>query len=75
MQCPICKQGQTAAGTATVTLRRDGLTLVVKAVPAQVCDNCGEEYVDEKAAAQLLGDADASARAGHEINVRHFQAA
>ena len=75
MKCPICKQGQTAAGTVTVTLERGGLTLVVKAVPAQVCDNCGEEYVDEKAAAQLLGDAEAAARTGTEINVRHFQAA
>ena len=75
MKCPICKQGQTAAGTVTVTLERGGLTLVVKAVPAQVCDNCGEEYVDEKAAAQLLGEAEDCARAGTEINVRHFQAA
>ena len=75
MKCPICKLGQTAAGTVTVTLERGGLTLVVKAVPAQVCDNCGEEYVDEKAAAQLLGEAETSARAGTEINVRHFQVA
>jgi len=75
MKCPICKKGQTTAGTTTVTLERDALTLVVKAVPAQVCDNCGEEYVDEKAAAQLLSDAESSARAGNEINVRHFHAA
>jgi YgiT-type zinc finger domain-containing protein len=75
MKCPICKKGETAPGTATVTLERDGLTLVVKAVPAQVCDNCGEEYVDEKAAAQLLARVDSEARAGTEINVRQFQAA
>ncbi len=75
MKCPICKKGETAAGTATVTLERGGLTLVVKDVPAQICDNCGEAYVDEKAAAQLLAEAEASARAGTEINVRHFQTA
>jgi len=75
MKCPICKKGDTAAGAATVTLERGGLTLVVKDVPAQICDNCGEEYVDKKAAAQLLAEADASARAGTEINVRHFQTA
>ena len=75
MKCPICKQGETAPGTATVTLERGDLTLVVKDAPAQICDNCGEEYVDEKAAAQLRGEVEASARAGTEIDVRHFQAA
>ena len=75
MKCPICKKGETAAGTATVTLERGSLTLVVKAVPAQVCDNCGEEYVDEKATAKLLDSLQSEAGAGTEINVRHFQTA
>ena len=75
MKCPICKHGETTAGTSSVTLQRGGLTLVVKDVPAQVCDNCGEAYVDEQAAAQLLEEAEAEARAGTEINVRHFQVA
>ena len=75
MKCPICKHGETTAGTSSVTLQRGGLTLVVKDVPAQVCDNCGEAYVDELAAAQLLEEAAAEARAGTEINVRHFQVA
>jgi hypothetical protein len=29
------------------------MTLVVKDVPAQVCDNCGEEYVDADVTARL----------------------
>ena len=75
MKCPICKKGETASGTATVTLERDGFTLVVKSVPAQVCDNCGEEYVDEATTAELLAKVESEARAGSEINVRHFQTA
>ena len=75
MKCPICKKGETAAGTATITLERAGLTLVVKSVPAGSCNNCGEEYVDETATAQLLAAAETEAHAGTEINVRHFQAA
>jgi YgiT-type zinc finger domain-containing protein len=75
MKCPICKQGETAPGTATVTLQRDGLTLIVKEVPAQVCNNCGEEYVDERTTAELLAKVESEARAGTEINVRHFQTA
>jgi YgiT-type zinc finger domain-containing protein len=48
MKCVICKQGETQPGTAIVTLTRETLTLVVRDVPAQVCENCGEEYVDEE---------------------------
>ena len=47
MKCVICKHGETKEGTTTVTFDRDGMTLVVKDVPAQVCTNCGEDYVDE----------------------------
>ncbi len=54
MKCVICKQGETQPGTATVTLQRASLTLVVKSVPARVCQNCGEEYVDEETTTQLL---------------------
>jgi YgiT-type zinc finger domain-containing protein len=75
MKCPICKKGDTAPGTTTVTLQREGLTLIVKAVPAQVCDNCGEAFVDEKVTAQLLDNVESEARDGSEVNVRHFQAA
>ena len=75
MKCPICRKGETTPGTATITLERGGLTLVVKSVPAEVCNNCGEEYVDETATAQLLAAADTEVHAGTEINVRHFQAA
>ena len=32
MKCPICKKGETAADTATVTLERRGLTPVIKEV-------------------------------------------
>ena len=38
MQCVICKQGETRPGMTTVTVERNGLTLVIKNVPARVCD-------------------------------------
>ncbi len=70
MKCPICKHGETVPGKATVTLERGATTLVVKGVPAQVCENCGEEYVDENVVARLLSEAEESERAGTEVNVR-----
>ena len=72
MKCVICKQAETTLGTTTVTLERDGLTLVVKNVPAQVCPNCGEAYVDEKAAAHLLKTAEQMAQAGAQVDVRQY---
>jgi YgiT-type zinc finger domain-containing protein len=74
MRCVICKQGETRPGLATVTLERDGLTIVFKRVPAQVCANCGEEYVDEEAAARLLRTAEEMARAGTQVEVRQYLA-
>lgn len=75
MMCVICKHGETTPGQATVTLSQGRLTLVIKGVPARVCENCGEEYVDEATAARLLEAADDAARIGVEVEVREFMAA
>ncbi|MDO8585623.1 MAG: type II toxin-antitoxin system MqsA family antitoxin [Armatimonadota bacterium] len=75
MKCVVCKQGETLLGKATVTLDRDNLTLVVKGAPAQVCSNCGEEYLDEEIVAELLGTAEEEARAGTQVDVREYRAA
>lgn len=75
MKCVICKNGDTQPGKATVTLERGGTTLVIKAVPARVCANCGEEYVDESVTAHLLKTAEEAARAGVQVDVREYAAA
>lgn len=74
MLCVICKKGSTRPGKATVTLERDGTTLIVRGVPAEVCKNCGEEYVDETAATSLLKTAEEAARAGAHVDIREFAA-
>ncbi len=75
MKCVICKHGSTQAGTTTVTLERDDTTLVVKGVPAQVCDTCGEEYVDEAVTARLLVAAERAVTDGVQVEVRQYVAA
>ena len=70
----ICKNAETEAGTITVTLERDALTLVLKAVPAAVCPNCGEAYVDDEIAGRLLETAKELHRSGAQIDVREFAA-
>lgn len=75
MKCVICKHGETQEGRVSVTLEREGTTLVIKNVPAQVCRNCGEEYVNEETTTQLLKTAEEVAGAGVEVDIREYKAA
>lgn len=75
MKCVICKNGETKPGPATMAFTRDGTTVVVKDVPADICDNCGEEYLDEAVTDRLLAIAEEAVRAGVEVDVRRFVAA
>ncbi len=75
MTCAICRIGDTHPGQTTVTLERDQTTLVVRGVPAAVCGNCGEEYVDGQTSIDLLDLIDRVARAGVQIEVREYVAA
>jgi YgiT-type zinc finger domain-containing protein len=75
MKCVICKQGETEPGTTTITFDREGITLVVRSVPAEVCDICGEAYVDGAVNARLLEQAEDAARKGVQVEVREYSAA
>ena len=74
MKCIVCKQSETRPGKATVTLERGTVTLVVKGVPAKVCPNCGEEYVDEEITGRLLKAAEEAAEAGVQVDIREYVA-
>jgi YgiT-type zinc finger domain-containing protein len=74
MKCAVCKLGETRKGHTTVTLERDGAALVVRKVPAQVCDNCGEAYVSAEVTRSLLQSAREALRPGVEVDIREFAA-
>ncbi len=75
MECVVCRNGETKDGSTTVTLERRGVTLVVRRVPAQVCENCGEEYVGEEETTRLLCLAEDAVRGGTQLEVRDYMAA
>lgn len=75
MKCVICRHGKTQAGETTVTLDRDGTVIVFRRVPAEVCDNCGEAFVDETVTESLLTSAERAAASGVQVDVRQFSAA
>ncbi len=74
MECVICKQGKTGPGKVTVTLQRGEAIIVFKKVPADVCDNCGEYYLEEQITEQLLDRAESAVKNGTEVEVLKFAA-
>ena len=74
MTCLICKHGETKPGLATVTLERSGCTVIFKRVPADICENCGEYYLAENIADELLRRADAASKNGAEVEILGYAA-
>ena len=64
MICLICRQADVVDGVTTIRFERGEMKLVVNNVPARICSSCGEEYVDEEVAAQLLLDAEEVSMSG-----------
>jgi YgiT-type zinc finger domain-containing protein len=75
MKCVICKNGETKPGTTTILLERANTTIVIKQVPAEVCQNCGEGYVDEETTDRLLQMAEDAIKSGVQVDIRQFKAA
>ena len=64
MKYAVCRHGETALATATLTVQRDAVTPVARGVPAQVCENCGGEYVDAGEVDSIVVLADATVELG-----------
>lgn len=72
MICVICKSGTPESGTTTVTLERGGNLIVFRRVPAKICSNCRESYLDDGVVDEVYHTADEAAKAGVEFDVREF---
>ena len=74
MKCVICKQGLTSDGGATVTLERGGSIIVIKDVPAEVCENCGEYYLSETTTEKIQTMAEQAVKQGIVIEILRYAA-
>ena len=74
MNCVLCKHGQTRPGQATVTLQRGETTVILKGVPAEICENCGEYYLSDDMTDQVLERAEAAVKSGAEVEILRFAA-
>ena len=75
MKCPICKHGETENGCATVVLERNETTLVFKHVPADICNNCGEEFINDSISVELFSVAKQAVEAGVQVDIREYLSA
>ena len=72
--CVICKRGEVKPGTTSLTIERGGMTLVVKGIPARVCDSCGEGYFDKATTRRIEAIAEQLQGTGVEVAVRQYAA-
>ncbi len=74
MKCTICKFGEMRDGKVTVTLQRDSSIIVIKNVPASVCENCGEYTLNESVTKKLMNTAEQAVANNAEIEVLQYAA-
>ncbi len=74
MKCVLCKHGDTKPGKVTVTLERGETIVIIKDVPADVCENCGEYYLNETVTEKILGMAEEAVKNNAEVEIRRFAA-
>ena len=74
MKCAICQNGSTTEGATTLVLERGQTLVVFKSVPAQICSNCGEEYVSSAVNRTLLSRAQREWEEGIILEVLNFAA-
>lgn len=74
MTCTICKSGVMKPGRVTVTLQRGESIIVIKNVPAAICENCGEYTLDEQVTAEIMRLAERAVANNAEIEVLQYAA-
>jgi YgiT-type zinc finger domain-containing protein len=68
MQCILCKHGTTHPDIVTVTPERDSCIIILKDLPADICENCGKYYLSQSTTAAVLS------RAEYEVEILRFAA-
>jgi YgiT-type zinc finger domain-containing protein len=74
MDCVFCKRGSRRPGKVNHTFYRGDSIIVVKDIPAEVCDFCGEAYLSDAVTdviERLIADA---VRKGAEVEILRYAA-
>jgi len=74
MKCLICKHGETIYGKTTVVLNRNKTTIIIKDVPAEICNNCGEYYLSEEITEEIMNLAEKATLNNAEVEILRYVA-
>ena len=73
MKCPICRFGEMKDGFTQVVLNRCNATIIFRNVPAKICDDCGEYYLDEETAKDIYSRAEFCFSSGQEVAIIEYK--
>jgi YgiT-type zinc finger domain-containing protein len=74
MKCVLCRIGETRPGKTRVVLNRGETSVIIKNVPADICRNCGEYYLDAEITDIVLARAEEAVTKGAEVEILRFAA-
>ncbi|HIJ85940.1 MAG: uncharacterized protein HW380_1349 [Magnetococcales bacterium] len=72
MKCALCRHGSTLPGKTTVTLEREGTIVVIRDCPADVCQQCGEYYLNEITTEKIFAVAQDAANRHAEVEMVRY---
>ncbi|MFT7204774.1 MAG: YgiT-type zinc finger domain-containing protein [Algoriphagus sp.] len=75
MECSLCKFGNTNLGHVTVTLEKGSTIVLIKDVPAEICENCGHYYLSTEITKIVLKTGQEAVKKGAELEVVKLQVA
>jgi len=74
MTCTACNRGTLVPDTTTATLEVEDTVVVIRNVPAEICDECGEGTFDPATSDRLLDLAeDAANWSGAPVQICDFE--
>lgn len=75
MTCIFCKVGETHPQKVTVVLDKERTLLVLRQVPADVCDHCGHQHYSSKVTRHLLTAYQEARQKNADLEVLTYDAA
>jgi len=75
MDCTLCKSGSTEDGYVTVTLEKGNTIVLIKNVPAEICQNCGHYYLSKEITTMVHNLGKEAYQKGTELEIINLQVA
>lgn len=72
MDCVICNNGELKPGVSTMTLERGSRVIVIRDVPALLCNNCGETSFEEEVTGKVLDMAEKALVPGVDVVILYY---